>query len=107
VVANPGLAGGGVGPSGQNSDGGGFPGTVWAEQAEDFSGKNFEGKSIESGDLRLLRLTSFGIATRNEAASSARRRSGVIDLAQVLGANTNGHFEETPIVQRMEPRALF
>ncbi len=47
VVADPGLAGGGVGSGGQNSDGGGFSGAVGTEQSEDFSRKNFEGESVE------------------------------------------------------------
>jgi hypothetical protein len=71
VLANPGVPRGWPHTGGEDSDGGGFAGAVWAQKAENLSGQNLERKSVEGRDLRLRLLPAFGIGARNKTTGSA------------------------------------
>src|ERR1700722_2890879 len=101
VVADPGLARRRPHAGGQNSHGGRLACAVRPEQSENLSRRDLERKSIERRNLRLRLLRAFCIGTRNETSASAQRRGGVIDLAQILSANTDGHAEQSSIGNRV------
>src|SRR6185369_16639417 len=75
-VADPGLAGCGSHASSQHADRSGLAGAVGTEESEDFAGTHFERHSVECRDLRTGWL-GFGIAARDEGATSSHRWSRV------------------------------
>ncbi len=94
VFADERAAGGGADARGQDADGGGFARAVGAQQAEDPAALDFERNAVESHHFEFL-ARAFGKAGlpwrehRPAAGGSGRRR--VIDLAQVVDFDADGH----------------